>query len=125
MIWIALALWTYKDSQSRSNNILVPILSTILVAATFFIGWLIYLMLRPSYTLEQVRLIKLRERESLAKASEVELCPRCKTRAQPEFKYCPICGLDLKSTCPNCRRSVRITWNICPYCGHQLEDLET
>lgn len=118
MLWIALVLWVYRDSQSRSENFLLTVLSTALVAATFVIGWGIYLLLRPRYTLEEVYYRRLRERQSLLAASDGELCYNCYTRIQPDYRLCPNCGLEVKQPCDMCKRPIRTAWNLCPYCGH-------
>lgn len=118
MLWAALVLWVYRDSQSRTEGALPTILATTLVGATFFVGWGIYLLLRPRHTLAELHRRELRGRESMMVASSGELCPTCRTRAQPDFRLCPNCGTELKEPCDVCKRPVRAGWNICPYCGH-------
>ncbi|MDP9382436.1 MAG: zinc ribbon domain-containing protein [Chloroflexota bacterium] len=120
MVWVALVLWVFRDAQRRTNNPLAIILSTVLVAATFVIGWTIYLLLRPQQTLSETYRQGVQERADLLAASEGDLCPRCHTRILPDYRVCPHCGLDVKQPCDFCKRPVRPTWNLCPYCGHAV-----
>ncbi|MDQ3855026.1 MAG: zinc ribbon domain-containing protein [Chloroflexota bacterium] len=95
MIWIALALWVYRDAQSRSGHWLMSVLSTVLVAATFVVGWVIYLLLRPRLTLSEAYLRALHERQTLIAVSEGDVCPRCSTRLHLDYRLCPSCGLEV------------------------------
>ena len=47
----ALVIWTFRDIQSRSQDVVVQILATLWVAVMNLPGLLIYLILRPSHTL--------------------------------------------------------------------------
>ena len=47
----ALVIWTFRDIQSRSQDVVVQILATLWVAIMNLPGLLIYLILRPSHTL--------------------------------------------------------------------------
>ena len=47
----ALVIWTFRDIQSRSQDLVVQILATLWVAVMNLPGLLIYLILRPSNTL--------------------------------------------------------------------------
>jgi predicted amidophosphoribosyltransferase len=41
-------------------------------------------------------------------------CLACLTPLQPEFRWCPGCGDDVKTTCRSCGGSLRIVWAACP-----------
>jgi RNA polymerase subunit RPABC4/transcription elongation factor Spt4 len=120
MMWLALVLWVFRDAQARTQSPLAIMLSTALVAATFVVGWAIYLLLRPRYTLAEGYRQGLQERAELLAASDGDLCPRCSARLYPDYRLCPNCGLDVKQPCDFCKRPVRPTWNLCPYCGHAI-----
>ena len=120
MLWIALVLWVYRDSQARSDNFLLTLLSTALVASTFVVGWVVYMLLRPQYTLAELYQRQLHDRQALLEATTGELCPRCDTRIQLDYRLCPCCGLEVKQPCDMCKRPIRPTWNLCPYCGFEV-----
>lgn len=118
MVWLALVLWVYRDIQSRTDNFLAVLLSTVLVASTFVAGWAIYMLLRPTQTLAQAYREELSERGSLLAASDGDLCARCSTRLHLDYRLCPTCGIEVKQPCDICKRPVRTSWNLCPYCGN-------
>jgi hypothetical protein len=51
MLWAALIIWATKDIISRTNNIILEIVSIILVVVLNIFGAVIYLAIRPSKTL--------------------------------------------------------------------------
>lgn len=51
LLWISLVIWTTKDIISRTNNILLQIVSIMLVVLLNVFGVLIYLAIRPAKTL--------------------------------------------------------------------------
>jgi len=51
MLWVALIIWTTKDIISRTNNIVLQMISIILVVLLNVFGVLIYLAIRPAKTL--------------------------------------------------------------------------
>ncbi|MBA2363487.1 MAG: zinc ribbon domain-containing protein [Chloroflexia bacterium] len=118
MLWLALVLWVYRDAQSRSTSFPVILLSTVLVSSTFVVGWAVYILLRPRFSLSEEYHQGFRERAALLDASSGELCFRCQARLQLDYRLCPNCGLEVKHPCDMCKRPIRPTWNLCPYCGH-------
>jgi len=51
LLWAALIIWTTKDIISRTNNIILQIISIILVVVLNVFGVLIYLAIRPTKTI--------------------------------------------------------------------------
>src|SRR5579859_2160952 len=49
-LWASLIVWTFRDIQSRTNDLLVQTLSTMLVVVFNLLGLLIYFILRPHET---------------------------------------------------------------------------
>ena len=47
-------------------------------------------------------------------------CPKCGTRVQKGFHYCPKCGHGLTPTCSQCGQVVQADYLCCPYCGKSL-----
>jgi RNA polymerase subunit RPABC4/transcription elongation factor Spt4 len=116
-LWIALVIWTYRDIRSRARDPLVQILSALLVAVLNLPGVLVYLILRPSRTLEEEYQHTLEEENLLQALEELPLCPGCERRVKDDWQVCPNCHTKLKKECHHCHRLMELPWNICPYCG--------
>jgi RNA polymerase subunit RPABC4/transcription elongation factor Spt4 len=116
-LWISLVIWTYRDVRRRSRDPLVQILSALLVAVLNLPGILIYLILRPSRTLEDEYQRTLEEESLLQALEELPLCPGCERRVKEDWQVCPNCHTKLKKVCHQCTRLMELPWNICPYCG--------
>jgi RNA polymerase subunit RPABC4/transcription elongation factor Spt4 len=116
-LWISLVIWTYQDVRRRSRDPLVQILSALLVAVLNLPGILIYLILRPSRTLEDEYQRTLEEESLLQALEELPLCPGCERRVKEDWQVCPNCHTKLKKACHQCTRLMELPWNICPYCG--------
>jgi RNA polymerase subunit RPABC4/transcription elongation factor Spt4 len=116
-LWISLVIWTYRDVRRRSRDPLVQILSALLVAVLNLPGILIYLLLRPSRTLEDEYQRTLEEESLLQALEELPLCPGCERRVKEDWQVCPNCHTKLKKACHQCTRLMELPWNICPYCG--------
>ena len=116
-LWIALIIWTYRDIRSRARDPLVQILSTLLVAVLNLPGVLVYLILRPSRTLEEEYQHTLEEENLLQALEELPLCPGCERRVKDDWQLCPNCHTKLKKECHHCGKLMELPWNICPYCG--------
>jgi RNA polymerase subunit RPABC4/transcription elongation factor Spt4 len=116
-LWISLIIWTYRDVRRRSRDPLVQILSAMLVAVLNLPGILIYLILRPSRTLEEEYQRTLEEESLLQALEELPLCPGCERRVKEDWQVCPNCHTKLKKACHQCTRLMELPWNICPYCG--------
>jgi len=115
----ALVIWTFRDIQSRSQDVVVQILATLWVAVMNLPGLLIYLILRPSNTLVEAYERSLEE-ESLLQDIENRLaCPNCQQRVQTDFLICPNCLTHLKKQCPNCSQVLLLKWSVCPFCAHE------
>ncbi|HEY8695763.1 MAG TPA: zinc ribbon domain-containing protein [Chloroflexota bacterium] len=115
----ALVIWTFRDIQSRSQDVVVQILATLWVAVMNLPGLLIYLILRPSNTLVEAYERSLEE-ESLLQDIESRLaCPSCQLRVQPDFLVCPNCLTQLKKQCANCSKVLLLKWAVCPFCAHE------
>ncbi len=116
-LWIALVIWTYRDIRARARDPLVQILSALLVAVLNLPGVLVYLILRPSRTLEEEYQHTLEEENLLQALEELPLCPGCERRVKDDWQVCPNCHTKLKKECHHCHRLMELPWNICPYCG--------
>jgi RNA polymerase subunit RPABC4/transcription elongation factor Spt4 len=116
-LWLALIIWTWRDVRNRARDPLVHVLSVLLVAVLFVPGALVYLILRPSRTLEEEYQRTLEEEALLTAIEEQAVCPGCGRRVHQEWQVCPNCQTRLRKPCHNCGRLMELPWNICPYCG--------
>ncbi len=114
---VALVIWTYRDIRSRHRDRLVHILAAILVALLNLPGILVYLILRPSRTLEEDYQQTLEEEALLQTLEDQPVCPGCERRIKDDWSVCPSCQTRLRKPCHSCGRLLELPWNICPYCG--------
>ncbi len=91
--------YVYRDAKRRGMN---PGLWTMLVlllsGGYFFVGFIIYLLIR----------------EPLPYA-----CPQCATSVNARYNFCPNCKTNLHPACAHCQREVSDTDKFCPYCGNE------
>jgi hypothetical protein len=69
-VWIALAMWVYKDAKSRGMD--NAILLTIVTVITGVLGLIIYLLMRPK--------------------GNLVACPSCQKKRLEGSAKCPHCG---------------------------------
>jgi len=116
-LWLALVVWTWRDIRSRARDPLAQVLAVLVVAALNLPGILVYLILRPSRTLEEDYQRTLEEEALLASIEDQALCPGCERRIREDWQVCPNCHTKLKKSCQHCGKLMELPWNICPYCG--------
>jgi len=98
--WLFMLGYVYRDAKRRNMQpALWTILVLILSPAYFFIGLIIYLLLR----------------EPLPYG-----CPQCSATVSARFNFCPNCKYNLHPACPQCQREVSDTDKFCPYCATAL-----
>jgi RNA polymerase subunit RPABC4/transcription elongation factor Spt4 len=116
-LWLSLIIWTYRDIRRRARDPLVRILAVLVVAILFLPGVLVYMILRPSRTLEEEFEQTLEEEALLQSIEESALCPGCGRRVHDDWVACPSCYTRLKKACHQCGKPMELAWNLCPYCG--------
>lgn len=119
--WFVLAVWTFRDIESRSRNVVTQIFSTLLAVFFWIPGVLLYMMLRPKETLDEAYQRSLEEEYLLQDLQELPLCPTCSHFVHDEWQLCPHCNTQLREPCDNCGHLVDLRWDICPYCGQEQE----
>jgi len=119
LLWLGLALWTYRDIRDRSRDIYFHVLAVLLVLMFFLPGWFLYLILRPRETLNEAYSRSLEEEVLLHELEGQEVCPYCRRRVEGDFLFCPYCRTQLQEPCGHCRRPLRYGWALCPYCGSE------
>jgi hypothetical protein len=112
-----MVIWTFRDMQARSRDVLAQILATLLVLVLPVVGLVVYLMLRPRETLAEAYEHSLEQEALLQAIEEPEVCPGCGQRIDGDFLYCPDCRTRLKKACTECGKPLGLQWALCPYCG--------
>lgn len=115
-VWFALVAWTFRDIEARSRSVFTQVFSTLLVVLFFIPGLLLYLILRPKDTLDQVFQRALEEEYLLQDLDELPLCPGCQRSIDADFVICPHCQTNLRHACATCSRLIDRRWAVCPYC---------
>jgi hypothetical protein len=92
-LWLSLIFWTYRDIRKRARDPFMVILGVLIVALLFLPGILIYLIIRPSRTIEEEYQRTLEEEALLQTIEDNPLCSGC------------------------CSRLLEIPWDLCPYCA--------
>jgi len=123
--WFCLVVWTFRDVQKRTHDVVVQVLATILVMLFNLPGLLLYIILRPPETLAEVYARSLEEESLMQEVQERQACPNCKYRVEADYKVCPTCGTELKRSCPDCNRLMNLSWDLCPYCGARAKRSES
>lgn len=116
-LWLSLVFWTFRDIRARARDPLARILAILVVAVLFLPGIVIYLILRPTHTLEEEYQHTLEEEALLQSVEESPLCPGCGRRIRENWMVCPTCHTKLKKNCHKCGKLMELPWNLCPYCG--------
>lgn len=129
ILWITLILWTFRDIRRRTRDTLIRILAVLVSTLLFIPGVLIYLLLRPLYTLEEEYQKDLEEEALLQALDEASLCPGCSKKIQSDWMVCPGCHTRLKKRCSSCGKMLDLNWDICPFCespvaGYHRNDMD-
>lgn len=121
-LWLGVVVWTFRDIRSRSRDLVVQVLSTLLVLIFNLPGLLLYVVLRPQETLAEQYERSLEEEALLQdiEGRETNYCPSCKYPVEADFVVCPSCRTTLKEPCAHCRRRLHPHWDICPYCTEEV-----
>lgn len=97
---ILIGAYVYRDARNRGMNAaawtLIAVLTPVLV------GFIIYLLVRGSY-------------------SDIQ-CPNCGTAVTEQYISCPGCGTKLRASCPGCSSPVETGWKVCPRCACPLPE---
>ena len=120
-LWFVLIVWTFRDIETRSRNVITQVFSTLLAVLFFIPGTLLYLILRPKETLDAAFQRSLEEEYLLQDLEELPLCRSCQHYVDDDYMICPHCQTQLRDACTACSRLVDLRWTVCPYCGSEQE----
>ncbi|MGI6443500.1 MAG: zinc ribbon domain-containing protein [Candidatus Dojkabacteria bacterium] len=118
--WLVVLYWVWLDSGDRITNKGVRIAYVLLTAVLFVPGLIIYLLIRPSQTIEEIYWADLERRYLKYETAELGDCPRCGAQLYPGFTYCPDCRFKLKIKCPVCEVEMDKKYKYCPSCGNEM-----
>ena len=118
--WIVVLYWVWLDSGDRTTNKTTRIAYVFLVLFLFVVGLIIYLLIRPSQTIEEIYWADLERRYLKYETAELGDCPKCGTQLYPGFTFCPNCRYVLKMKCSNCELEMDKQYKYCPSCGNQM-----
>jgi RNA polymerase subunit RPABC4/transcription elongation factor Spt4 len=119
LLLIGLIIWVFRDIRSRSRDIFLQILATLLVLVFNIPGLLLYFVLRPRYTLDEAYEHALGQEAMLQDIEERYICPSCRRKTEANFLLCPHCHTQLRQLCTTCGEIINLNWNVCPYCGEE------
>ncbi|MHC1716973.1 MAG: zinc ribbon domain-containing protein [Candidatus Dojkabacteria bacterium] len=122
IFWIVVLYWIWLDSGDRTSNIFARIGYVLLGTIFNVIGLVIYLIIRPSQTIEEIYWSDLERRYIKFETSELGDCPKCGTQLYPGFKFCPECRYRLKIKCPSCNIYMDRKYKYCPHCGNEVHN---
>lgn len=95
-----IGVYVYQDAKERGMN--AALWTLIAVLSPALIGFIIYLLVRSSY-------------------SNLK-CPQCQKTVSEQYVSCPNCGVKLKAACPGCLTPVEEGWKVCPKCAAPLPE---
>jgi RNA polymerase subunit RPABC4/transcription elongation factor Spt4 len=125
VVWLAAAYWAFRDMHDRTENPVLPyVASALILVATpflFFLGVVVYKVVRPAERLGDVYERNLAEEALLAEVETIKTCRNCDRRVNDEWIICPWCRTRLNRVCPNCERLVGLDWTLCAWCGNDFE----
>jgi len=116
-LWFVLVVWTFRDIETRSKNVITQVFSTLLVVLFYLPGVLLYMILRPKETLDAAFQRSLEEEYLLQDLEELPLCRSCQHYVEDDYMICPHCQTQLREACVACSRLVDLRWTVCPYCS--------
>ncbi len=119
-LWLAALIWTVRDIHSRTRDWVMQFVYVLLVVVFNFPGLILYIVLRPTRTLEEDFERRLEEQTLLHELRGVFQCPECDAHVEPDYLVCPRCATALRDACAQCDRPIEAGWQACPWCGEPL-----
>ncbi|HKU56513.1 MAG TPA: zinc ribbon domain-containing protein [Gaiellaceae bacterium] len=122
VFWLGLAFWVHRDARRRIGDPFLVLLATLLGLAPPYIGPVVYLLFRPSETIDEVRARRV-ELEALEQqlARSQPACPVCSSAVEADYLACPVCATMLRHACAKCSAPLEPLWQMCPYCASPIE----
>jgi len=119
IFWIVVTSWIWVDSSERTTSKGMRLFYLLIGLIPVF-GWIIYLIIRPSETIDEIYWGDLERRYLKYEAKDLGDCPNCGTQLYPGFVFCPSCKKRVKNKCTSCNMYVDLEYKYCPHCGNQI-----
>jgi predicted RNA-binding Zn-ribbon protein involved in translation (DUF1610 family) len=120
VFWLVVTSWIWVDSDERTTSKWMR-LFYVIIGIIPVIGWIIYLIVRPTETIDEIYWGDLERRYLKYEAKDLGDCERCGTQLYPGFVFCPNCGKRIKRKCSNCEVYVDLEYKYCPNCGNKMQ----
>jgi predicted RNA-binding Zn-ribbon protein involved in translation (DUF1610 family) len=120
IFWLVVTSWIWVDSDERTTSKWMR-LFYVIIGIIPVIGWIIYLIVRPTETIDEIYWGDLERRYLKYEAKDLGDCERCGTQLYPGFVFCPNCGKRIKRKCSNCEVYVDLEYKYCPNCGNKMQ----
>lgn len=120
IFWLVVTSWIWVDSDERTTNKWMRIFY-VLIGLIPVVGWIIYLIVRPSETIDEIYWGDLERRYLKYEAKELGDCPRCGTQLFPGFIFCPNCKKRIKRKCSDCGVYIDLEYKYCTNCGNKMQ----
>ena len=125
VFWLVIIGWVWIDSSERTSKKGLKIGYILLVIFFNVFGLIIYLIIRPSETIEEIYWEDLERRYLKYETSELGDCPRCGSQLYPGYVFCTNCGYRLKVKCTQCGVLIDKDHVFCEYCGFKIKERAT
>lgn len=102
IIPVFVGVYVYRDARRRQMN--AALWTLVAVLAPSLVGFIIYLLVRGSY-------------------SDLK-CPQCGGQVREEYLVCPRCGAKLKGSCSSCGAAFESDWKVCPHCANPIDQTD-
>ena len=120
IFWLVVTSWIWVDSDERTTNKWMRFFYVV-IGLIPVLGWIIYLIVRPSETIDEIYWGDLERRYLKYEAKDLGDCPRCGTQLYPGFIFCPNCKKRIKRKCSKCEVYVDIEYKYCTNCGNRMQ----
>ncbi len=126
IIWLTMIFWVTMDVSNRSSNFFLQLMSILLVTILWPLGFLLYLIVRPSNIVNKQFLSEIEHNLSILwhivekSRKGLYFCPKCSAQISQTAKSCPKCKENLEQKCKKCGNVVLQMWKNCPFCSQKL-----
>lgn len=120
VFWIVILGWVWIDSGERTSKTYTRVIYLLIVFFLNIPGLIIYLIIRPSETIEEIYWADLERRYLKYETAGLGDCPKCGNQLFPGYVYCSSCGHELKIKCPKCDMLIDKNDKFCSFCGFRV-----
>jgi hypothetical protein len=122
VFWLFIIGWVWIDSGERTSKKDSRIGYVLLAVFLNIPGLIIYLIIRPGDTIEEIYWADLERRYLKYETADLGDCPKCGSQLFPGYVHCANCGYEIKTRCPQCSVLVNKDHKYCEFCGFQLRE---